>query len=207
MQNKLRNTFDAHVRTMKDFNVRVERLDNFGISQLAKSGRLRTVVGLILGERRRRGMRHPTQEEIDAFVDNIRFFIQDNEPISFRNLAKGYCALPLPDEIKKEFNRCRANLNHWLDSKSSLGMKDGPFTHRKVFETFIYGDVAHQNFAKCRLFGKMRQSSISFPLWETLFVEILGKFTRFLDQAVSVNKKAIAHLNGQKSPCTHETTF
>ena len=38
--------------------------------------------------------RGPLEEAIDAFVLTMRFFIQDNEPISFRNLTKLYdCGL------------------------------------------------------------------------------------------------------------------
>ncbi len=125
--------------------------------------------------------------------------MQDNEATSFRNLAKTYCALPLSDQTKREFSRCCEKLNRWLDSKSSLGMNGAPLTHREIFQAFIYGNIAHQNPAKRRLFDNWRQSPLSFPLFETLFVDILGKFTGFLEDAVSVNKKAIAHLTRQKS--------
>jgi hypothetical protein len=189
----------GQIRALKDFNVRVRHLSGFGLYELAKTGRLRTAAQAALGERGRRGTRRPSQQEIDAFVNNLRFFIQDNEATSFRNLAKNYCALPLSDQTKREFSRCCEKLNRWLDSKSSLGMNGAPLTHREIFQAFIYGNIAHQNPAKRRLFDNWRQSPLSFPLFETLLVDILGKFTGFLEDAVSINKKAIAHLTRQKS--------
>ena len=166
-----------HVRALKSFNNRVERLKNFGIAELAKTGRLRTAAQAALGERGRRGTRNPSLEEIDAFVINLRFFIQDNEAASFRNLANGYRALPLSDGLKEEFNRCHARLNRWLNGKSSLGMNGVPLTRRVVFDTFIYGDVAHQNppeSASCSRSGVRVPSAFRFSrlsswtLWENL---------------------------------------
>ena len=47
--------------------------------------------------------RGPLEEAIDAFVLTIRFFIQDNEPISFRRLAEIYDMAPIEKKLKEEF--------------------------------------------------------------------------------------------------------
>jgi hypothetical protein len=183
------------LQALSDFNKRVERIRKFFIYRLAKRGLLRTSAQEALGEPRRSGTQRPSQEQIDAFVANLRFFIQDNERTSFRNLAKTYAALPLAAQLKAAFAHCSAKLNRWLASKSSLGMDGAPLTNRQVFETFVYGDIAHQNEKKRQLFDKWRQSPTSSPLWEALFVDILGKFTGFLNEAASLNKRAINYLS------------
>lgn len=195
MSNSVEHGVGIHVRALKDFNERVERVSTFAVSRLAEAGLLRNVVQEALGENSSAGSRHPSQEQIDAFVNNIRFFIQNNKASSFQNLAESYHALPLPDELKREFNGCCARLNRWLGSKSSLGMNGAPLPHRVVFDTFIYGNVAHLNPAKRQLFDEWRQSPPSFRLFETLFVDTLGKFTLFLTEAAALNEKALAHLS------------
>jgi hypothetical protein len=183
-----------NIRALKSFNNRVERLRSFTIPKLAKAGLLRTSAQAALGEGGRPGTRHPSQEEIDSFVNNIRFFIQDNETTSFRNLAQKYDGLPVPEDLKMEFHKLRTKLNHWLDSKSSLGLGGAPLTHRQIFETFIYGDVAHQSRKKRELFDRWRESPVGFPLFEAQFVDIIGKFSGFLAEASDINGKALAHL-------------
>ena len=195
MPYSLQQGVGAHMQPLKDFNERVERVSKFVVPRLAKAGLLKTTAQEALGEDGSAGSRRPSQEEVDAFVNNIRFFIQNNEATSFQNLAVSYRTLPLPDELKEAFEDCRTRLNRWLDRKSSLGMNGAPLKHRQVFEAFIYGDVAHQNPAKRRVFDEWRQNPLSFPLFETLFVDTLGKFTLFLTEAAALNMKAIAHLS------------
>lgn len=207
MPDDLEHAVGIRVQTLRDFNERVERVSDFAISRLAEAGLLKTAAQQALGEKCSTGSRHPSQEEVDAFVNNIRFFIQNNEATSFQNLAESYHELPLPDELKREFNDCWARLNHWLDSKSSLGMNGAPLTHRVVFDTFIYGNVAHQNAAKRQLFDEWRQSALSFPFFETLFVDTMGKFNHFLTEAAALNKIALGHLTRRtKISCIQETT-
>ena len=183
-----------NIRTLKSLKDRVDRLRHFAIPKLAKAGLLRTSAQAALGQDGPPGTRHPSQEEIDAFVNNIRFFIQKNETTSFKNLAQTYERLQVPEELKIEFRRFIRKLNHWLDSKSSLGFDGAALTHRQVFDTFIYGDVAHQNRKKRELFDRWRESPVSFPIRETQFVDILGKFSGFLTEASEIIDKTLAHL-------------
>ena len=91
------------LQALSDFNKRVERIRKFFIYRLAKRGLLRTSAQEALGEPRRSGTQRPSQEQIDALVDNLRFFIQNKEATSFGNLAKTYASLPIPPTLKREF--------------------------------------------------------------------------------------------------------
>ena len=48
-------------------------------------------------------LRGPNETSIEAFATTFRFFIQDNEPSSIRNLSKIYFRLKIPNCLKKEF--------------------------------------------------------------------------------------------------------
>jgi hypothetical protein len=184
------------LQALSDFNKRVERIRKFFIYRLAKRGMLRTAVQESLGEPRRSGTRRPSQEQIDALVNNLRFFIQNNEATSFENLAKTYASLPIPPTLKREFEDCRERLNRWLDGKSSLGMKGSPLIHRRILWVFVYGDVAHLSLRERKELERWRENQPFFRLLKTHFVNTLGKFTRFLDETAVINQEALSHLNG-----------
>lgn len=184
------------LQALSDFNKRVERIRKFFIYRLAKRGMLRTAVQESLGEPRRSGTRRPSQEQIDALVNNLRFFIQNNEATSFENLAKTYASLPIPPTLKREFEDCRGRLNRWLDGKSSLGMKGSPLIHRRILWVFVYGDVAHLSPKERKELERWRENPPFFRLLKTDLVNTLGKFTRFLDETAVINQNALSHLNG-----------
>ena len=96
----------------------------------------------------------PLEEAIDAFVLTMRFFIQDNEPTSFRQLAQHYYRAPIDDSLKDRFRLTRTNINSYLDSNSALAIyvNDELLNHRKIMETVIYGGLSHANPNKKRLY-------------------------------------------------------
>jgi hypothetical protein len=91
------------VSTLKFFNEKADKLrnSNFVKNAVADSG-----INLSWSEGQpaevlRRG---PNQENIDAFVLTLRFFLQDNERSSFRNLsAKIYSSPLVLDEHRRQF--------------------------------------------------------------------------------------------------------
>lgn len=91
--------------------------------------------------------RGPLEEAIDAFVLTIRFFIQDNEVTSFRNLSGLYECAPVAKKIKNDFIKIRTQLNEYLDSNSGMAIivNKETLNHRKIFDTVIYGCLSHAN--------------------------------------------------------------
>lgn len=90
----------------------------------------------------------PDQDAIDAFILNIRFFIQDNEVSSLSNMAKLYNDIPVSSDIKDDFNFARDKLNSELDKGSIFNLHGKHLTKRDIFDTFIYGGLAHANPTK-----------------------------------------------------------
>jgi hypothetical protein len=48
----------------------------------------------------------PHDESVDAFLLTFRFFIQDNESSSFRNMAQLYEQFPIAEERKEKWLMC-----------------------------------------------------------------------------------------------------
>lgn len=87
----------------------------------------------------------PDQDAINAFALTLRFFVQDNESSSLRNIAKFYNEVSVSSNIKNDFNFARNKLNSELNKKSMLNWQGKDLTKREIFDTFIYGGLAHAN--------------------------------------------------------------
>jgi len=99
-------------------------------------------------------LNEPHEEVIKAYILPFRFFIQDNEICSIRNITEK--VLPelnqqFTNEIG-EYNKVREILNQYLDSAPGIkfnftkGEKSISFSvNRQILDTFIYGHYAHAN--------------------------------------------------------------
>ncbi len=120
--------------------------------------------------------RGPNKEDIKAFLLDYRFFIQDNDRSSFRNLKKLYSSDLLKAKFETRFDSARDALNSLLDSPSILTESNGENpTQRKITDTFIYGGFAHANEDKEQLFKEWQGIPHFFPLIENEFVSTLIK--------------------------------
>src|SRR5688572_27864529 len=59
---------------------------------------------------------HPTDEQRDALLFNLRLFVQDKDDISLRRLAELYGDSGISDEWKQDHARFRKILNERLES-------------------------------------------------------------------------------------------
>jgi hypothetical protein len=142
-------------------------------------------------------VRHgPDEDAIEAAVLTFRFFIQDNEPSSLRNMSKLYPTLPTAAYLSANFLDAREKLNKYLDGP--LGMQitinGKALTRREVYDTFIYGDLAHSNQAKEEQFKRWQKNEILFALLQNEFVVTLAQTLDFLWYMQMLNKEALAEL-------------
>jgi hypothetical protein len=166
---------------------------------MVREGRLASTVQVALGDPPAVNCVHPTDEQIDAFVLNLRLFIQSGEcggeNISFRRIAVSFATLPLSADIKTEFARLRDDLNRWLDSQSLLGFGGEPLSNRRILEVFVYGDLAHINSAEKRSTHESWAAALYFyPLLKTQFVFVIGKSMEFLRSGSALCERALAEL-------------
>ena len=141
----------------------------------------------------------PDEESIDAFVLTFRFFIQDNEKSSFRNIARIYDKLPISKKKKDLFKDARNNFNKFLDSTpvTRIVVNGNPFTHRDILEIFIYGGLSHANESKKATYDLWMNTPLK-DMATNNFVYILGIMMNFISYIQNLNKEVLKELNEKK---------
>src|SRR6266404_3664992 len=81
-----------HIQALQDFIGRVDRIENYAVPKLVEDGMVSSAVHLAIGESLKVEEVHPSAEEIDAFVNNLRFFMMSSEATSFENIAESIAA-------------------------------------------------------------------------------------------------------------------
>lgn len=145
--------------------------------------------------------RGPDQDEIEAFILTLRFFVQDNETSSFRNLADAYEILPISQEAKQEFSNARDALNSYLDSSLpfKVTLYGKTYTNREILEVFVYGGFAHANPEKKELFDKWMEIKIDKQTLTNALVDILIDIMRTIKYVKELNTKVIHEIEKQKN--------
>ncbi len=87
----------------------------------------------------------PDRESIESSILTTRMFFQNKDSISFCNVAKLLDDSNLSDGFKENFTEKRGELNSYLDGVSGINFNEKTITNRKIFEVFVYGDLAHSN--------------------------------------------------------------
>ena len=138
----------------------------------------------------------PDKENIKAFILDYRFFIQDNEKSSFRNLKEIYSSNLLSAKFESRFDSARDALNNYLDthSKFQFDYKGEILTRRKIIDTFIYGGLSHANETKENLFKEWQSIPPFFPMIENEFVYSLAKILDPIAFMKNLNLEAIEEL-------------
>lgn len=144
------------------------------------------------GEVKRLG---PDEPSIDAFVLTLRFFVQNNESCSFRNMAKVYENLPIPDDKKKSFEKARNFFNGLLDKYSCITIDDIKLKNRQIFETFMYGGLTHANRKKKMEYDKWLRTPLG-PILTNEFVRIMAEILKAIFSVEKLNAEVI---KGSKS--------
>ncbi len=118
---------------------------------------------------RRRG---PDDENIDAFILTFRFFIQDNEPISLRNIKDVFHSDLATEEEKNNFDEARSNLNTYLEGNTMFNI-NGMIRRRELMEVFIFGGLSHANSIKKEKYDRWMGSDILAPFVQNEFAVII----------------------------------
>ena len=118
----------------------------------------------------------PSRESVKATLLTLRFFCQDNEPTSLRNMAARLPGLAVDQVLKDNFLTSRTNFNRGLDGPLAIPVQAvGANTRRELFKAFLYGAFAHAN-PRYRRLVKQWQSQMYMADLEGQFAHILGSF-------------------------------
>ena len=182
--------------TLRLFNEKVDRL--LSLSFFAKASDSRAIVEFTRNAGWDSVFVGPDEESIEALVLTLRLFMQDNEPLSLRNMRSLYAAR-LPKGLGLDFVDHCTRFNVSLDSDSMLSIEDGrQLTHRDILEIFVYGAYAHTNPQRRRTFEGLRTTAF-FPVFQQTLVAIIVVFGRCLRSLQKINETALSELSGLES--------
>lgn len=185
-----------YTKTLKLFNEKAEKLRNCSFTKdvfKEKSGMRISIKKDKPVKTERWG---PNEESIETFVLTFRFFIQDNEKSSFRNMERIYDELPILEEKKNLFKDTRNELNKFLDSVPVVKIEANgkSFTQRDILEIFIYGGLSHANENKKGTYDFWMKTPLK-DIAVNNFVYILAIVMKFILYVQNLNNEVLEELN------------
>jgi len=178
------------LHALRLFNEKAAKLLSFSfINKMQGSG---LTISSKIGEPVSADVRGPDQEATDAFILTLRFFIQDNERSSFSNLEKLYESLDCFEPEKKAFKEARKTFNSYLDARTELQFNfNGKWiTNREVFDTFIYGELAHSQ--QSERYNQWARDPITVSIVKNEFNMILAETLCFIGYVKELNEAVLA---------------
>lgn len=136
----------------------------------------------------------PDLELVESYVLNLRLFIQDNEPISLRNLSKFYETNCHDQEIKNKFAELRSIFNSELDKAWPFSYNNQKLTFRDIFDGFIYSKIAHSNVESHKIFHNLTKHPFGYNLAFDYFLRCINLVHDILTMISHLNKIAFANL-------------
>lgn len=183
------------MKALQLFNEKADKLEGLSFSKgLSSTGITISGISGKLGEPIQAQRHGPSDEAIDAFVLTMRFFLQDNETSSFRNMADIYAGLQVGRDLVKKFNDARTETNTALDKPSPIKLNNTELTYRAIYEVFLWGELAHANPKKKAVYDTWVRDPILFPLLQNEFVWALGIIWKMISFTRALNKAALSQL-------------
>ena len=142
-------------------------------------------------------VRGPSVEAVKAFVLTFRFFIQDNETTSLRNIAVLYDASNIDPQQRAYFQSARNEVNKMLDAPNFLNLSyngDTP-SNRQVMDVFVYGGLAHANPEKYKTYKDWMSFPPAAVILQACFNKILGHVLQALAYIQQVNENTLKQLS------------
>lgn len=139
--------FEEAYPILRLFIEKAERLEGSRFLKEIKED-LRLGFTFIAGKEIQVRSKKPDNEAIDAFILTFRFFIQDNEAISLRNLKKIIDSNLVTKDEKDFFQRARKTIESFLKESSNLILKEHELSNGEILDTILYGELSHANTHK-----------------------------------------------------------
>jgi hypothetical protein len=135
--------------------------------------------------------RGPNDEFVDAFVLTFRFFIQDNESISFRNMSKSFESEVVNEKILEQFKEARNHLNSYLDDNTMFNV-GGFISRRDLLYVFVFGELSHSNPDKKKTYDSWMSNEYMAPLMKNEFRCILNDVLKIISFVGGLSDKVVS---------------
>lgn len=138
------------------------------------------------------------QDDIDAFVCNLRLLIQDRDGFSIRCISKLYNQESVPSDLSDSFNQERQKWKKHLESKS-LFLKpdnDEKYSNNELFNIILYGGLAHQDQKYIREFIWLTKQGAFSAFVFGFFISSLKTILDVVRNIREINKELIQRKRG-----------
>jgi len=143
--------------------------------------------------------RCPDEGDIDAMALTLRFFVQDSDGISLRRIVELYEELPVEDRAREAARRARQSVNAYLDSPFPWVIQDEKLTYGRVFDSFLYGGLAHAEGNKKPDYDAWNEEPLLAAIMKFQFVEIARNLIFVLASFRAMNLRTIRQLESPQS--------
>ncbi|MCF8241718.1 MAG: hypothetical protein K9J16_10060 [Melioribacteraceae bacterium] len=142
-------------------------------------------------------LKGPDDESIRSFALTFRFFIQDNERCSIRNISDIYRESIIPQLIRIEFQKHYTEIQSFLKTESLLKVNKKRIDYKSILEIFFYGNLAHANKVKKQIFDYWMKDIIKKGIYISDFHIILSTMLKFILFVYEKNTEIIRFIEQQ----------
>lgn len=141
--------------------------------------------------------RGPSDQEIKAFVNDIRRFFQKGrikETLKIHRLIPVY-QLEVIDKVEKDiFNKQISELEKFNKKTTNHIVNGENLTNERVLEVFLYGKYSHRTEGTKEIHDKWEEISPMYISLKNEFITILTVYLGLVNNVVYANKKVIEKL-------------
>ncbi|HKG89246.1 MAG TPA: hypothetical protein VKA95_13045 [Nitrososphaeraceae archaeon] len=184
------------IATLKQFNITVDELTNYAFVKESLDRKIgRDFMWELNKDTNELEFRYNksnhNEEFLRSFVLTLRLFIQDNEPLSIRNMSQLYGRLPIADEYKILFDKLRDNFNKFLDEPAITLSSNKP-SRRIIFDAIIYGKYAHRDPKEIAKMKTWQSDDLDWDMRFYEFQQILHDFLGIVKLIEKLNERVLA---------------
>ncbi len=133
----------------------------------------------------------PNETYTRAILLTMRFFIQDTEETSLRNMAAFYAELPIDSIYKQEFHRVRKDFNDFLDEETILSEKDNKLTRRVILDNYLWGQYAHKSPGERKTIQEWKATPNHWNIVYFFFHQTLHEAVTVLSKMKELNDRVL----------------
>lgn len=140
------------------------------------------------------------EEALHAVVTTLRFFVQERDGINLNQVAEIYESLPVEDAAKRSARHAAENVNDYLDSNVPVGFMGEDITRRRLFDVFMYGNLAHANDDKKQEYRNWMNNSFGAAIMPMFLEETMAEMIRVIVSFEAMNERTIQQLQAVSAP-------
>ena len=182
------------VRRLELFNAKATKLNGSRFLAAARSGRQGYRIAGKLGVGYELESHLPDDEDIESYVLTLRLFLQRLDRIDLKSIATTYESLPVSSTLQTRAGGIAKSVELYLDAQSPIIIDQQRLSRRTVWETILYGGLAHANPDKHPTYVTWTADELKRVVTHDQFVDIALVITQAIFDMRHVNIDALVEL-------------